>query len=1611
MIGEIATASWWESLKHGGLLISPAYVSRFFGDDPPTMSPWLAEQLRRQVTRFQAGESDALAPLLDVVLEKVAALDSEQGTWVKGTDVGTEWTRRAITGEAVRPRRLFRGPSGEIFPVFVADEPRLGIGKGARPVSRVLEWLRKGDEKIALITNGSQWRLLYAGIDFDAWAEWESDLWFEEGAPGPQVDALRMLLAPRAIRKTEGELPRLLTAIEESRKGQAELSAELGNRVRKAVERLAQAHAAALDEAGGSIDRKDIYLAAVRVVMRMVVILFAEARRDLLPLDRNQVYYDSYSLQGLRESLRRSSGGGRLERLRHQFGAWPRMLGLFDLIYQGSPHELLQVPRYGGDLFRPGDPNSEDGVSRALHIFENACFRHEVSDAVVFEIIENITTTHVRVRQGRTTRSVAMPVNFSDLSSEYIGMLYEGLLGYELRKAPHDDAIIVLALGDQPALPLTRLEAMDDEALSSLVEKFKKKSGPALAAGDAEEDEEENEEEELDDEESAGEDEETPEDEDEAEVADEGAEEESDEDVRQHIRERARAWAARAVVAGKLVKAPRSRKSEAVEVFEKDVHAKASGLTRERYLPGEYYLVRASGTRKGSGTFYTRPQLAIPTAHRTLRPLAYVAPPGEDGEPNELAPHAEWTPRKPEEILALKVCDPACGSGSFLVAALRFLTDALYASLHHHGRIAANGEQSLVTLAEGKESTGALAEETLPSRPEDPQFEERLKARLKRYVVERCIYGVDFDMLAVELARLALWIETMDRALPFEFLDHKIKTGNSLIGCWLDRFQHYPAMAFKGRETGDAKHENGVHFEQGTFTVRLKEFTTQRVVPDLASFVKKPTLFDEDKQIAAIATHLEALAALEQVHDLPIHESEERARRYRESFTKSEAWLALRAQFDVWSACWFWQGEAVDDAPLPSELLSPQLRTIERARKIARQMRFFHWELEFPDVFSKNSAGFDAIIGNPPWETLQPNSQEFFSQFDPLYRSYGQTRAKQRQTELFHDESIESAWIEFNAGYAGYAQWMKYSSNPWGDPQDAEASPDRFALGRGNKNLDLHDSWRWARSRSKGYASTPHPFRYQGEGKAYTYKLFLELSHSLLREGGRLGMIVPSGIYSDKGTTVLRQLFLNSCRWRWLFSFENRAKIFDIHRSFKFNPVIVEKGGTTTAILTAFMRRELKDWVEAERYGIPYLREQIKRLSPKSGILLEIECEQDAQILSLLAKGGQALGHQISGTPLGIEGTFQGDINLSSPEARRLLIHSSVLIKDAAARNLAGWILSDASEEFVPILQGAMISHFDPMYQSYSSGFGRNTVWSRSEWSFGGAQFWGRPMDFREAVSGGARLLLRRVINVTNARSMTAAVVPSIPSSDTTLVAYGPQEWKLREQLIVATVMNSFAFDWQARLRISGGTGATALDFARIEELLVPVMASHEVGNVVCREAASMNLAHACFAREWLTLRAAGVVEEIVMYRNPRSRFRAAIVLNAIVAFCYGLDRQGLRWILRDCEHPQVALVRSLLWPKGFWRVDKEREPRARRTVLTLLAFDELQERAAAASDISRAVQEFASQADGWQLPLDISLGDSNESPDVSLSWERCERYAAHLTDFSMSESNNAGRS
>ena len=210
------------------------------------------------------------------------------------------------------------------------------------------------------------------------------------------------------------------------------------------------------------------YRAACRVAMRLVVILFAESR-DLLPRD-NALYHGSYGLNGLFDQLEREGGT-----LSNSSAAWPYILALFRLVRDGSHHPALPVHAYGGELFAAGDVTCSGrrlpGACRlraGLLRGPNAVRSRGAGDVAAHSAHNDPHSP------GSSRRPSGGARGFSDLSSEYLGILYEGLLDHELKTAPLNDPVVFLAAGDQPVLPLSRLQAMDSAALKALFESLKK---------------------------------------------------------------------------------------------------------------------------------------------------------------------------------------------------------------------------------------------------------------------------------------------------------------------------------------------------------------------------------------------------------------------------------------------------------------------------------------------------------------------------------------------------------------------------------------------------------------------------------------------------------------------------------------------------------------------------------------------------------------------------------------------------------------------------------------------------------------------------------------------------------------------------------------------------------------------------------------------------------------------------------------------------------------------------------------------------------------------------------------------------------------------------------
>ena len=1596
--------AWWSELRQNGMLISPTVLDEFM-PGPAEFGERDYEKLRDAYTAFMAWshkkvekDNTGLFQWVDSVLEDFLKYDPRY--WQKGKNVDDKYKVRAVTGEKLYPNRVLLTlglrKKARILVRIDTTSARVGMGRGRTEYAKFLELLRATGVNLGILTNGSQFRLVYAGIDYDCWAEWETERWFEDTAGMGQLGGFKAVCGHWGSDRRDGVDFPLLQAIQHSRTKQGELSQVLGEQTRKAVEELllsldksARSHEGLMDclkkdpTTGKKISDAEeldaLYQASIRIIMRIVVAFFAEAR-EMLPRGA-EIYHSSYGVEGLFGQLQRAATAEGEAALGEHFHSWPRLLSLCRLIHEGSAYPELSIKGYGGALFKRGDSDSENAVLRALAVYEDP--NMEVSDHTVYLILRLLKIGKVKTKIGRSTRWVSGPVDFSGLRTEYIGMMYEGLLDYHLRRVtPEQEAVIFLNIGKQPALPFSLLRSLDEKHQKDLLTKLGKEKTSAPAPDESED--------------NADEEEEPAEEGDEAE--DEEVEEEGEVEISGDERTVAEitTWAENAVELAKLVKKPKGGVKNKFR-YEQEKKEKARKIIGRIVLPGQMYLIRGSGTRKGTGTFYTKPQLAVPTVHRTLEPLVYNVQ--KEGDEELL------TPKKPEEILSVKVCDPAMGSGSFLVGALRYLTDALYDSLWHHDRIRERSEGgTVITLPIGTAAEGRIDEELIPCRPDEDTFERRVKARLKRYVVERCIYGVDLNSLAVELAKLSLWVETMDRELPFGFLDHKLKAGNSLVGCWFDRFQEYPLMAWK-REGGDKNH-NPAHFEKSAWTKRIKKLLNEKVKPELVEIIQGQTKIEDYEygdEVKVQEIHDRAVKLFEELHNLPLYGDgfADREKFFRENITNDKKLKRLKEVFDLWCAVWFWPGDQLDqDCPTPKNFYEPSEELMRRCRELARELKFFHWEIEFPDVFVSGRGGFDTVVGNPPWETLQPVSKEFFTIHDPIYRTYGKQVALKKQKELFeNNREIERDWLVYISTFKAYSNWMKESAFPFGDPADEERGGNKQSLLRGNANMEVHRSWRIKRNRHTGYADSERPYRYQGRGKSYTYKMFLEHAHSLCRKGGRIGFIVPSGVYTDHGSTELRELFINRCKWEWLFGFENKRAIFDIHRSFKFCPVIVEKGGATDEIRTAFMRHELGDWEAGKPEVIPYRKEQIDKFSPNSKAILEIRSNRDLEILEKIYSNSVLLGDQSED---GWQIQYaQGDFNMTSDShlfPPRTWWEEKGYKPDEYGRWLPpegekpelvyrGREIGPPGDVALPLYEGRMIGQFDFSQKGWVSGKGRSAVWRdiplerkmiEPQYLMSRATTIEQMgMDYRRL-----KICFMDVCSSTNQRTMYAAVKNRVPAGHSA-PTYSVKTNDNNDVLSFVGIINSFIFD--SILRVSVGGLHLTLNY--LNDSCTPKLNKNSK-DIISLLSARMVLIHSTFSPEWLNMKNHFIKTQIPDNKveslwaiTPHERLRLRCILDAIVAEFYGLDFSDFTWILKQCHYPQEKYSdRSFtpkLDPKGFWRVDKTKPPELRHTTLSLAAFRDLKrtiEECGGNRDDGR--KKFCEQndGDGWMLPESISF-------------------------------------
>ncbi len=346
-----------------------------------------------------------------------------------------------------------------------------------------------------------------------------------------------------------------------------------------------------------------------------------------------------------------------------------------------------------------------------------------------------------------------------------------------------------------------------------------------------------------------------------------------------------------------------------------------AGLVREDsferpviVLPGSVY-VTAGTTRRSTGTHYTPPSLTEPIVQYTLEPLVYKGP--AEGMLRE-----QWQLKSPKEILDLKVCDMAMGSGAFLVQACRYLAERLTEAWENEEK--KHPGEMLATPAGGF-SLGAPSERLVPQ-----DAAERL-AIARRIIADRCLYGVDINPMAVEMAKLSLWLITLDAKRPFTFLDHAFKCGDSLLGL----------SNFKQLENFSLRPEGGKQIAFSTMNLwrHVDEAKKKR---EALEVMPSDTPEQIAAKVALYAESEEAVAKLKAAGDVLVA--------LELKGLKGSAYEADReSTADQMMA--YWQRGAND------------LRGY--AREALNGRRTLHWPLAFPEIMERG--GFDAFIGNPPF--------------------------------------------------------------------------------------------------------------------------------------------------------------------------------------------------------------------------------------------------------------------------------------------------------------------------------------------------------------------------------------------------------------------------------------------------------------------------------------------------------------------------------------------------------------------------------------------------------------------------------------------------------------------
>lgn len=615
----------------------------------------------------------------------------------------------------------------------------------------------------------------------------------------------------------------------------------------------------------------------------------------------------------------------------------------------------------------------------------------------------------------------------------------------------------------------------------------------------------------------------------------------------------------------------------------------------------------AGNARKLTGSYYTPDSLVQELIRSALDPV--------------IEQRLSSSPAAPEAaLLAIRVIDPACGSGHFLLAAARRLAERL---------------ALLRSMASGYE--GAI-------RPKD--YRHAL-----REVVAHCIYGVDRNPMAVELARMALWLEGFEEGRPLDFLDHHLQVGDALLGLTdLDALtQGISKDAFKPLSGDDREVCKAL---TKTNAVALKQLTR-----DLQS-----------QQMLLGMDNTSGLQAMRAIEDMPTNTPEQvstKEARWLE-FMQTAARSPLAQAADVLVGAFLLPKTTDRSATVPTsatlhtllttpnDITGPAADAVAAARAACAEARVLHWPLAFPQVFARG--GFDCVLGNPPWEVNQMGEEEFFASRDPNIAALaGDSRKK----------AIESL--------------SKTSPRLW---EEFSETSRRIAA----TNIFFRESGR---------------FPLTAVGKLNTYPLFAETILQIHAQDGRAGFIVPTGIATDDSTKAYFGHITQSKQLVSLYDIENRDRLFPaVDSRMKF--CLLTLGASEQAEFVCFATQvsQLAD----ERRRFTLTPEDFRLINPNTLTCPVFRSKRDAELTKKLYRAAPVLIYEANAED---NSANAGELPAENPWG---ITFSQGLFNMTSASHL---FKDEESPNHLPLYEAKLIHHFDHRWATYTTDPNTGTVASR----------------------------------------------------------------------------------------------------------------------------------------------------------------------------------------------------------------------------------------------------------------------------------------------------------